>query len=234
MGKMYQQLTLLDIEPKEREVRQITYNDAKPFLLNIHYARRMPCITHAYGLFIKGVLAGVVTYGIPASNNLCVGLAGEKNKHKVFELNRLAILPQYSGDNNASYLVSHSLKQLPNNTFVVSYADTAWTHVGYVYQATNWLYTGMTVARTDVYHPEGKHPRHSLDYSKNYDMRQTRSAKHRYVYLIGNKRQRREMRKELRYKVYDKYPKGDEIRYDVNNPKAVAPMIITDKKNDRK
>lgn len=55
---MIQQLTLLDLEPKEREVRRITYNETKPFLLGIHYARRMPCITHAFGLFIKGVLGG--------------------------------------------------------------------------------------------------------------------------------------------------------------------------------
>ena len=55
---MIQQLTLLDLEPKEREVRRITYNETKPFLLGIHYARRMPCVTHAFGLFIKGVLGG--------------------------------------------------------------------------------------------------------------------------------------------------------------------------------
>ena len=35
-----------------REVKEITYNQTKPFLLNIHYARRMPCIQYAYGLFI--------------------------------------------------------------------------------------------------------------------------------------------------------------------------------------
>lgn len=235
---MIQQLTLLDLEPEEREVRQITYNEAKPFILNVHYARRMPSITYAYGLFINGRIGGVVTYGVPASNNLCEGLAGKSNKHNVYELNRLVILPTYSGNNNASYLISHSLKMLPNRTFVVSYADTAWTHVGYVYQATNWLYTGMTKPRTDVYHPNGKHPRHSLDYSKEYNMRQTRSPKHRYVYLVGNKRDRKQMIKELNYKIYDDYPKGDEKRYDVNNPKAPVPMIITDKrtgeKNERK
>ncbi len=55
---MIQQLTLLDLEPKEREVRRITYNETRPFLLGIHYARRMPCITHAFGLFIEGVLGG--------------------------------------------------------------------------------------------------------------------------------------------------------------------------------
>lgn len=55
-----------------REVKEITYNQTKPFLLNIHYARRMPCIQYAYGLFIDDVLCGCVTYGQPASPSLYV------------------------------------------------------------------------------------------------------------------------------------------------------------------
>lgn len=222
---MIQQLTLLDLEPKEREVRRITYNETKPFLLEIHYARRMPCVTHAFGLFIKGVLGGVVTYGVPASNTLCMGLVGKKNQYSVLELNRLVILPQYSGNNNASYLIAHSLKMLPSRTFVVSYADTAWSHVGYVYQATNWLYTGLSAKRNDTYQPNGLHPR-AYDKNNHSDLKQTRSQKHRYVYLVGNKREKKEMRKELKYKVYSQYPKGDETRYDINDPKAVVPIQI--------
>lgn len=225
MSQIIQQMSIFDLDPKEREVRRISYNEARPFIMEVHYARRMPCVTHAFGLFINGVLCGVVTYGILASDNLCRGLAGEKNKYHVYELNRLVILPEYSGNNNASYLIAHSLKMMPNRSFIVSYADTAWTHVGYVYQATNWLYTGMSAKRTDTYQPSGLHPR-AYDKDNHSEYRQTRSAKHRYVYLVGNKREKKEMRSELIYKVYDKYPKGDEIRYDINNPKAVEPIRI--------
>lgn len=214
------QLTWADLDQsREREVRRITYADTKPFLLGIHYARRMPCVQYAFGLFEGGVLCGVVTYGQPASPSLCKGLAGEANRHKVLELNRLVFLPDYNGDNNASYLVSHSLKQLPSRTFVVSYADWGgWHHVGYVYQATNFLYTGMTKARTDKYSKSG----HSRHYAKDEKRRQLRTAKHRYVYLVGNKRERKEMLKELNYQVEEHYPKGDSRRYDTSDPKAVA------------
>lgn len=40
----------------DKEVRPITYDDTKPFLLKKHYAHRMPSISYAYGLFIDGVL----------------------------------------------------------------------------------------------------------------------------------------------------------------------------------
>lgn len=221
-----QQLSWADLDQgNKREVRRITYAEAKPFILNVHYARRMPCVQYAFGLFEGGVLCGCVTYGTPASPALCRGLAGEKNRKHVLELNRLVLLPEYSGDNRASFLIAHSLKMLPSRTFVVSYADTAWSHVGYVYQATNWLYTGMSAKRVDTYQPGGLHPR-AYDKNNHSDLYQTRSQKHRYVYLVGNKREKREMRKELIYKVYDHYPKGDETRYDPSNPKIIEAVRI--------
>lgn len=165
-----------------------------------------------------GQLIGVVTYGVPASHSLCVGIAGKENANNVLELNRLCLLPEYNGENYASYLVSHSLKMLPNKTFVVSYADTAWTHVGYIYQATNFLYTGATKERTDIY-SDG----HSRHYSKDETRRQFRSSKHRYIYLVGDKRTKRIMMEELNYTVENKYPKGNEVHYDTQNPSAKFP-----------
>lgn len=105
------------------EVKRISYNETKPFLLQIHYARRMPCIQYAFGLFDYGKLIGVITYGQPASAPLCKGIAGEANRKHVLELNRLVFLPGENKDNHASILVSRSLKMLPQRTFVVSYAD---------------------------------------------------------------------------------------------------------------
>ena len=227
---MNTQTSLFD-PPKGKFVRRITYDEAKPFLLEIHYARRMPCITDAFGLFVDGAIIGCVTYGVPASRPLCIGLAGEENSENVRELNRLCILPEYNGGgyNYASYLVAHSLKMLPNGTFVVSYADTAWSHVGYVYQATNFLYTGMSAKRVDVFQPEGLHPR-AYDKENHSDLMQTRSQKHRYVYLVGNKSTRRKMLKQLKYPVYDKYPKGDETPYNIENPSPIQKIEVVERK----
>lgn len=174
------------------------------------------------------MLEGVVTYGVPASPSLVVGLAGKENRNKVLELNRLAIRPGLNGENRASYLVSHSLKMLPNETYVVSYADTGWTHIGYVYQACNFLYTGLSAKRVDTYQPTGKHSR-NYDKENHSDLHQTRNPKHRYIYLVGDKRTKKKMRAALRYKVFDKYPKGDERRYDTNDPKIAIPIRIVDK-----
>lgn len=198
-----------------REVKPISYEETKPFLLGVHYARRMPCVQFAFGLFVDGDLRGCVTYGQPASPSLCKGVAGEENRHRVLELNRLVICDDTPYD--ASFLVSRSLKMLPPHTFVVSYADAeGWGHVGYVYQATNWLYTGMTKSRTDKF-SEG----HSRHYASDETRRQYRTAKHRYVFLTGSKSDRRHMIRELRYPVIPEYPKGESHRYDVDDPKPL-------------
>lgn len=224
-----QQITLFDIQQREqgcnKYIREITYEETKPFLLGIHYARRMPCITHAFGLFINEELVGVVTYGVPASHHLCIGLAGAENQKNVLELNRLVIKPDRTEKNLASFLVGNSLKKLPNKTFVVSYADTSWTHIGYVYQATNWLYTGLSAKRVDTYQPEGLHPR-AYKKENHSTLHQTRSQKHRYVYLVGDKRTKKQMLSELKYEIKPEYPKGDEVHYDIQNPKPVVPIQI--------
>jgi len=183
------------------EVKKITYHDTKPFILGIHYAHRMPSISFAYGLFRDGLLVGCVTYGMPASPWLCKGICGESFRHNVLELNRLVLADNQK--NEASFLVSTSLKMLSVNKIVVSYADTAYGHLGYVYQATNFLFTGTTKPRTDMASKDGKHSRHHLGDTSN---RVNRSAKHRYVYFVGDKRWKRTVRKALKYPVQD-YPK---------------------------
>jgi hypothetical protein len=97
MGGQLNWFDMLEAQSAEKVVRRIAYDETKPFLLKIHYARRMPCITDAFGLFVNGELAGVVTYGVPASRPLCIGLAGVENEKNVRELNRLCIRPDLNG-----------------------------------------------------------------------------------------------------------------------------------------
>jgi len=182
-------------------------------------------VTDAFGVFVNNKIMGVVTYGIPASKPLCIGLAGRENRYRVKELNRLVIHPDNKDKNLASFLVGRSLKMLDNYTFVVSYADTAWSHVGYIYQATNFIYTGLSAKRNDTYQPKGLHPR-AYNKENHSSLKQTRSQKHRYVYLVGDKRTRKQMLKELKYPIIKEYPKGDETRYDTNDPKIIEPIRV--------
>lgn len=177
-------------------VRSVSRQDYTPYIMEIHYAKRMPSISFAFGLFENEVLVGVVTYGQPASPWLCKGICGEAERRNVLELNRLVL--KNNKKNEASFLVCRSLKLLPKPKIIVSYADTAQSHAGIIYQASNFLFTGTTKARTDMAAEDGKHSRHHAgDRSKRVD----RSPKHRYVTFIGSKGERARMLKLLNYPV---------------------------------
>lgn len=97
-----------------------------------------------------------------------------------------------------------SLKQ--EDLVIVSFADEGAGHQGYIYQATNFIYTGKTKERTDKYMPGNKHPRHYTEEFKH--LRKVRTAKHRYVYFTKSK----ELEKSLKYPVLP-YPKGKNKNY---------------------
>jgi hypothetical protein len=208
-------------------VQRIEAEDAKPWLLNRHYAHRMCPISHAFGAFDGNKLIGVVTYGTPVSSTLKDGVCGEQYSSCVLELNRLCC---ESRKNLASTLVGRSLQMLPKPSVVVSYADTGQGHVGFVYQATNFIYTGLSAAFKDPMVKGMEHKHHTTigDEGRGHDSRVEflrqkygaenvyyieRDRKHRYVFFCGNKKQVRELRSFLRYEIVP-YPKGESKRYD--------------------
>ena len=93
--------------------------------------------------------------------------------------------------------VLRSLKKNTNLKFLLSYADPAQGHVGGIYQATNWLYTGASDAMPLYDIGDGK-PRHSRSLAHSFGTHSlrhfaahgvnvklvTQSAKHRYIYFL--------------------------------------------------
>jgi hypothetical protein len=214
------------------EVLPIKHEECAEWLLKIHYAKRIPLIMHSFGLYVDKKLDGIITYGLPASPALCVGICGEDHRHLVLELNRLCLLNNKK--NQASFLVGNSLKLLPKPSIVVSYADTSMNHNGYIYQATNFIYTGLSAKRTEWrIRDSNRHSRtltaqHTLEEMQNNPdkfHRLDRPQKHRYIYFLGDKKQKKEMLSKLNYDVQP-YPKGDNKRYKVGHIPIVQGVLF--------
>jgi len=202
-----------------RRVAQINTKECEPFVLGVHYARRWPSISAAFGLYRDERLVGVVTYGVPASAPLREGVAGKGMASFVWELNRLCLLDNQKND--ASFLVSRSLRMV-GDKIIVSFADISKGHTGYVYQACNFLYCGLSAKRTDwkVRGREHLHGQTIADEFRGAESRaeamrakygddfylEDRPRKHRYIYCAGRKPFRRLALSSLRYPV-EPYPK---------------------------
>lgn len=100
----------------------------------------------AFGVFLKQRLMGAVTLG-----------AGPYNAHALIEgaspKDCLALTRLWLADelppNSESPVLGVLLRELHRHTcvkFLVSYADPSRGHLGVIYQASNWLYTGLSEA----------------------------------------------------------------------------------------
>jgi hypothetical protein len=143
---------------------------------------------------------------------------------------------QNNDKNQASYLVANSIKLLPKPSIVVSYADTGQGHIGYVYQATNFMYTGLSANRVD-WTVKGLEHKHSKTLSDGMTLESIkekygddfyyteRSRKHRYIYFHGDKRQKKLMNQLLKYKK-EPYPKGDSQKYDSGKQVSTQTLLF--------
>lgn len=182
---------------------------------------------------MEGIIKGVCTFGTPPR----VMNDGESifNDYRVktLELNRLVVnddLPK----NTLSFFVSFCLKCLPKPLCVVSYADSTFGHNGYIYQATNWIYTGLNQIheRQIFYNGKEVHPRTacSMGFTNITEWAKNDSnvklgdytKKHRYLIFLGSKKDKHKMKNSLKYKI-EPYPKGDNKKYD----SGYAPIIQT-------
>jgi len=146
-----------------RRIRKLSVVDS--FLSQFHYLhisdsfKSIAVITRAYGLYLGGMLAGVIVYNPPGSSSVSQSLFGTEYgaaelRCGTLALSRLAVHPD-APFNSTGYLISHSLKLLwednrervsqnkvPFKT-VVSFADTMF-HSGTCYRAVSGWYAGRS------------------------------------------------------------------------------------------
>lgn len=196
------------IRPIERKV-------ALDLIIKHHYLHRQAPGKFCYGLFYNEELIGIIMYGVSASTTLRKGICGPEHCNNVYELTRLWLkdgLPK----NLASYFISRTVKLL-DKEIIVSYADPSQGHTGYVYQACNWLYTGLSSKFRDPV-LKSKPNLHHTGFAKgftNEEIKQKygndvefkkRTRKHRYVYFNASKTSKKHLIKSLKYKILP-YPK---------------------------
>lgn len=216
-----------EFKPKGLKVRKASIKEVRYYVSNYHYSKSTPDSTKEcfIGYYEDGNIAGVVLFGMGTNHNQYTYLVPDINKGEYRELTRLWS-PDGMPRNTESRLISLSLKMLPKKVkMVVSYADPSHNHLGIIYQATNWIYCGMSdsgqmmidkdnktihsrlVGIYRMRHPDTLGNKTNKEIMNLYGWEYIVSAgKHRYVMFLGDKRQRRELRKNVLDKIKP-YPK---------------------------
>lgn len=197
-------------------IKPITYKWAMDLVVEHHYLHRKAPCSFAFGLFCKTTdkCWGVICYGTPSSAPLRSGICGPDEKDNVIELTRLWI-KDGTPKNTESYLIGNTIT-LVNKEIIVSFAEIQQGHVGTVYQATNWIYTGLSAKRTNWtidgvdLHCQTIADKYSAKeirekYGDKFSLKD-RPRKHRYVYFNASKRRKKILIDKLKYPV-EPYPK---------------------------
>lgn len=218
--------------PEKYKVKQILNKDAEEWFLFKHYAKRKPSVTYCFGLFdLNNVLQGVCAFGNAIPPFMKRSICGEKYEHLVYELNRLVVNDGLER-NVLSYFVSQSIKKIPIDCIILSYSDKSMCHNGYIYQACNFYFTGISDKHIYwcVKGKEHLHERSILDEFKGLPnkvellkekhgegnvYKKERTRKNRYVLFKCNKKLKRELIKNLKQKIQP-YPKEKNKRYDAS------------------
>ena len=206
----------------------ISSEECKPWLLKKHYLKRMTSISYSYGLFEGKNIVGVCTFGNAIPIAMKKSICGEKYMDLVYELNRLFTLDSIERNCN-SYFLGRIFKMLPNPMIIVSYADKSFGHNGYIYQATNFMFTGESHTQLD-WKLKGKEHIHSRTLMDEFAFEENRveklkqkygdqlyqvqrPPKHRYVKFIASKTFKKVLMKNKKFEIKP-YPKGDNKNYD--------------------
>jgi len=188
-------------------VAVISRREAIALVVAHHYMHRKPPVSFCFGLIDDfGNTKGCITFGTPASRQMLIG-ACKAAPETVIELNRLWVhddMPR----NTESWFVSRALALLPPR-IILSYADTAAGHKGYIYRAANFYYAGWTDMDRKTprfgyecedkiisggFLPDHVSKTHDRDHMRNgYIKKIPRSMKVKYWTVTGNRRERKRL-----------------------------------------
>ena len=128
---------------------------------NFHYAKSTPASSLlGYNVYNDNdEWCGCIVFSIGANNH--IASAYSLSQGECIELTRVALNGKQAYTSQAlSMAIKHLRQDCPVVRLIVSYADADQSHLGTIYQATNWIYVGLKNEGATEFIVNGK-PTHS-------------------------------------------------------------------------
>lgn len=213
---------------RQAELMKIDYQTAKVIIEEYEWLGTMGTTKYHYGIYFEGVLAGVVCFGHFQAPVGYSNYVGEKYANQGIQLSRGACV-HWSHPHSASKLIGYGLRKMSEEgyKYVIAFSDEDAGEIGTVYQATNWFYLGKRANSSAdykiVFKKTGKVFCDTRDLVRKLGFRGLEKArkyvdshkhleivmikpKARYIRLIGNRRENKQMMEHLKDKILP-YPK---------------------------
>lgn len=179
-------------------IKEIDKTEAKTLVQSFHYLGKKGFrFGKAYGLVNEqGETVGAAVFHSPSAPETVVGAFGLKREEQagIWELGRFVLHPDYNGNNNGSFLLGRAIKALRRSgecKALITYADSTF-HYGALYQATNFVYCGLTTQKKDFWteNESGEWKIKERGKTKGVSGEwRDRPRKHRYVMVFEKKMQ---------------------------------------------
>ena len=215
---------------------------AKQFMIENHYTKSCAKATISFGFYTeKEELSTVIVYGQPSGKYLASSIYDGCKESECLELLRLFSY-DWNVKNTESYCIAKSIKYIKENMkeikVLISYADTSAGHIGYIYQASNWLYIGKGSCERKIFiDGQRQHRRNLYDLygtssipklkeilGERLQISEEKFSKNKYIYITANKKEKKEIIKKLKTIPISEYPKGDLNYYDNNSNSFLGNM----------
>ena len=228
---------VIDWDNNDSQVLPLSWKEARDFIVIYEWLGNMGTSKYCFGLFLSGNLASVVCYGPLIAPSRYSNILGKDFSKTTLQLCRGASTfwaPKWA----PSKLVSHSLKMLRQTikvNAVVAYADPEAGEIGTIYQACNAYYFGKTspgrgkryIINGHSYDPRkvvkkfgSRAHKHLLNIDPHYKTAPIQ-PKHRYIFVVGNKKERKEILERIK-PFAEEYPKRGKLQPTYPSPVSIS------------
>lgn len=236
---------------------EISKEQALDMVKTYHYSNTLPKLNkHYIGFFLDGLLVGVITLGWGTRPlHTIKRIFPSLDTKDYFEIGRMCMteeMPRNSESQMLSKLVKWIKHNCPEIKVLFTWADGMLGKVGYVYQASNFIYAGFS--NSEFYIKDGIkiHPRQtkSLFSTEENDHRKTvrptleqmvrnnilhyRGKQYRYLMFLCSNNEQKKLRKECLIDLNLPNPKDNDLSWRVKDCstgkwiKSDKPLYLTD------
>lgn len=240
------------------DIKEIDKEDALRMIRQYHYSNTLPKLNrHFLGFFLGEELVGVVTLGWGTRPRHTIQrMFPSLDTKDYLEIGRMCMkdeMPRNSESQMLSQLVKWMKKNLPEIKVLFTWADGMVGKVGYVYQASNFIYAGYSGG--EMYMKDGVklHVRQmksflvpsgvkddritvrpTLEQMRKYNIQHFKGKQYRYLLFLCDKKEKKRLLEECLIDLTLPRPKDDDLSWTVKDRstgkwvESKKPPYITD------